>query len=157
MRCLAGTLFAGVVALAGAKHVHAQTYTVLIRQMDGVESVPAHMTCQEERVCHGEMSVSFEGGHRRIFIRGMIAPLYASFKFRSDTRVLQCADMEFVTFQIGPRPVRAHDEVGICDPPSSAQINVQGLRHPVLTSFPPFAILRIDVRSRDAIDPPPNR
>jgi hypothetical protein len=152
MRRAVVATWAGVAALAGADQAHPQshTYTVLIRQIDGVESIPAHMTCEDGRICRGEMSVSIEGGHRRVFVRGMIDGPYAYFKFRSDTQTLHCGDVEFITFQIGPPPVSAHDEHGICDRPSAALNDPSGLRHPVLTNFPPFAILRIDVTSREA-------
>ncbi|MGO8921202.1 MAG: hypothetical protein ACLQJR_35400 [Stellaceae bacterium] len=145
---VACVLFAGVAALAGAESARADSYTVLVRQVEGIESVPAHMTCEDGKICRGEMSVSVEGGHRRIFVRGMIYGPNAYFKFRSDTRALNCGDVEFITFQIGRPPVSAHEEVGICDRRSAAQHDGSGLRHPVLTSFPPFAILRIDVRLR---------
>jgi hypothetical protein len=144
---------AAVVAaalLTGAESGRADTYTVLIRQMDGVESIPAHMACEDGKVCLGEMSVSVAGAHRRVFVRAMIYSPYAYFKFRSDARVLQCGSSEFITFQVGPAPLSAHWQTGICDPPSSAQNDASGLRHPVLTNFPPFAILRIDVTSREA-------
>lgn len=139
---------AGLAAPTTAGGVPDKTYTVLIRQIGGSQSVPAHMVCEEGKVCLGQMSVSIDGGHRRIFIRGLIDGPYAYFKFRSDTQSLQCDSSEFVTFQIAALPNSTHYDSGLCDPPASAQLDAEGLRLPVLKSFPPFTTLRIDVRSR---------
>jgi hypothetical protein len=78
---------------------------------------------------------------------GMIDGLYAYVGFRSDRQTLPCGPLEFISFQI--RPLPAHDEDGLCDTPASTDSDGFGLRHPVLKSFPAFAALRIDVRSRD--------
>lgn len=147
------TAWWGVVICAGlsattAADARAETYAVLIRQIGGSESVPAHLVCEEGRVCLGQMSLSVEGGHRRIFIRGLIDGPYAYFKFRSDTQSLQCGSLEFITFQIAAPPNSTHYESGICDPPASAQLDAEGLRLPVLKSLPAFTTLRIDVRVR---------
>ncbi len=147
------TAWWGVVICAGlsattAADARAETYAVLIRQIGGSESVPAHLVCEEGRVCLGQMSLSVEGGHRRIFIRGLIDGPYAYFKFRSDTQSLQCGSLEFITFQIAAPPNSTHYESGICDPPASAQLDAEGLRLPVLKSLPAFTTLRIDVRLR---------
>ncbi|HZB92036.1 MAG TPA: hypothetical protein VE397_11375 [Stellaceae bacterium] len=104
------------------------------------------MKCEDGKICRGEMSVSVGDNHRRIFVTGMIDGLYAYFKFRSDTEVLHCDPVEFISFQIGPLP--AHYESGLCDPPASTVSDGFGLRHPVLKSFPAFATVRIDVPSR---------
>jgi hypothetical protein len=144
-------LCAGLMTMARAGRVYADSpsvYSVLIRQMDGRESIPAHMTCREGKVCLGEMSVSVEGSHRRIFVRGMINGSYAYFKFRSDAGVQRCTPEEFVVFKLEAAPASTHREEGLCDPPSSTSDEASGLRHPVLKTFPAFAFLRIDVRSR---------
>ena len=82
VRSAAVALTAGIGALAGGGSAHADTYTVLIRQMngvesadatgasctvtvrqvEGVESVPAHMTCIENKACNGLISISAAAG-----------------------------------------------------------------------------------------------
>jgi hypothetical protein len=132
---------------ASADSTSPASYWVTVRQIGGSESIPAHMSCWDGRICRGEMSVSVGHDHRRIFVTGMIDGLYGYFGFRSDRQTLHCGPLEFISFQI--RPLPAHDEDGLCDAPASTDSDGFGLRHPVLKSFPAFAALRIDVRSRD--------
>jgi hypothetical protein len=148
---VACVLFAGVAALVGAESARADTYTVLVRQMDGVESVPAHMTCANNKVCRGVMSISAAGGHMRVFVIAMIDGGNAYFRFHAEERDLSCGrPRDFVHFALGPPPVAEHGYASLCDAPPSSHDQAPGpaAEPPVLKNItPPLATLRIDLRS----------
>lgn len=136
---------------AGANHV---SYAVTIRQVEGQESVPAHMICTEDEVCTGMMSISAAGGHMRVVVIALIQGGNAYFRFHAEERDLSCGRRrDFVYFALGPLPVAAHGNASPCDAPPSDRDAPEGpsVEPPVLRNIaPPLATLRIDLRSIDS-------
>ncbi len=145
--------------LAAAESAHSDAdnssarYTVTVRQIEGVESVPAHMTCAKNNFCNSVMSISAAGGHMRVFVIAMIDGGNAYFRFHAEERDLSSGRPRyFVHFALGPPLVAEHGYASLCDAPPSRGDAVQGpaAEPPVLkTITPPLATLRIDLRSFD--------
>ncbi len=163
-RRAACALVAGVAALIGAEGAYSQSndatlrYRVTVRQVEGSESVPAHMVCARSKVCRGLMSISAAGGHMRVFVTAMIDGGYAYFRFHAEERDVSCGrPRDFVAFALGPPPISAHGNASLCDAPPSSRERAPGLaaEPPVLRNItPPLATVRIDLHS---IDNGPNR
>jgi len=110
-------------------------YQVVVRQVEGHESVPAHLSCRENEVCDGTMSISTSDGHMRVFVIALID--------RGRPR-------DFVSFPLGRPPVTVKGYAYLCDAPPSHDAASDDLRAepPVLKDIsPPLATLRIDLRS----------
>lgn len=151
-----------LLALAGLATAHSAypaaddtsvRYRVTVRQIEGHGSMPAHMSCGENKVCRGVMSISAAGGHMRVFVIALIDRGNARFRFHAEERDVSCGQShDFVNFSLGPPPVALHGEAYLCDAPPSRGDAAEGPRAepPVLKNItPPLATLRIDVRSRD--------
>lgn len=130
------------------------TYRVTVRQVEGVESVPAHMTCIENKICDGVMSISAADGHMRVFVIALIDGGNAYFRFHAEERDVSCGrPHDFVSFALGPPPIDVHGNASLCDAPPSRGGAVEGpaAEPPVLRNItPPLATLRIDLRSIEA-------
>lgn len=129
-------------------------YQVTVRQVEGYESVPAHMVCALNKLCRGVMSISTAHGHRRVFVTGMIDGANAYFGFRAEERDLSCSrGQDFLHLVLGPPPMTVHAYAFACDAPPSHSDSVQGpIAEPPApkTITPPLATLRIDLRSLDS-------
>lgn len=155
-RAARATALAALVAaacLTVAQNAHADSYAVLIRQIEGYESVPARMICVMNKICRGVISISAAGGHRRIFVTGMIDGGNAYFGFHAEGRDLSCSrGQDFVHLALAPPPMTAHAFAFACDhpPPSRDAPQDPTSESPVpKTITPPLAVLRIDLRSID--------
>lgn len=156
-RATRATMLAALVAaacLASAESAHADTYAVLIRQIEGYESVPARMICAMNKICRGVISISAAGGHRRIFVTGMIDGGNAYFGFHAEGRDLSCSrGQDFMHLVLAPPPMTAHAFAFACDgpPPSRDAPQDSTAESPApKTITPPLAVLRIDLRSIDS-------
>lgn len=129
-------------------------YRVTVRQVEGTESVPAHMVCARSKVCRGLMSISAAGGHMRVLVIAMIDGGYAYFRFHAEERDVSCGrPRDFVAFALGPPPISAHGNASLCDAPPSSRERAPGpaAEPPVLRNItPPLATLRIDLSSIDS-------
>ena len=126
-------------------------YQVVVRQVEGHESVPAHLSCRENEVCDGTMSISTPGGQMRVFVIAMIDGGNAWLRFHAEERDLSCGrPRDFVSFPLGRPPVTVKGYAYLCDAPPSHDAASDDLRAepPVLKDIsPPLATLRIDLRS----------
>lgn len=133
---------------AGAQSADAEPYAVVVRQLEGSGSVPAHMTCSSGKLCRGAMSVSTGRGQLRVLITGMIDPPYAYFRFSADGRALGCGGPQhFVTVKLRETPGAAHGDASLCDAARGSDTVAPGLQALVLrNTSPPLASVRIDVQ-----------
>lgn len=150
---LCGATFAGLALVAPRSDTRnvsgAQaSYWVTVRQIDGNESVPAHLLCRVERRCTGEMAVSIPGGTLRVFVIALIDGGAAFVRFRADRRNIACASHDFVTISLGPPPTSGSDYAHLCDAPPARDEPEPAAEPAVLRGFPELAALRIDARSR---------
>jgi hypothetical protein len=125
------------------------SYWVTVREIDGVDSVPAHLLCHVDRRCTGEMSVSIPGGTMRVFVIALVDGSEALVRFRADGRNISCAPHDYVTLTLGPPPMSGSDYTHLCDAPPARNEPEPAAEPAVLRSFPTLAALRIDVRSRE--------
>jgi hypothetical protein len=146
--------YAGISALAASGSAHADSYAVLVRQVDGTGSVPAHMTCIQNKICRGVMSISTPGGHRRIFITAMIGGGNAYVGLRTEARDLSCSrGRDFVLLALASPPIAAHAYALTCDdaPPLRSH-TFQDRGDEPAAQKELLAVLRIDLRSVDGGD-----
>jgi hypothetical protein len=150
-RFVASAAVAAAGILTGAESARADTYAVLVRQIEGYESVPARMICALNKICRGVISISAPGGHRRVFITGMIDGGNAYFGFYAEGRDLSCSrGQDFVHLALARPPMTAHAFAFACDHPPISRDAPQDptAESPVPKSItPPLAMLRIDLRS----------
>jgi hypothetical protein len=108
VRWLAVAVHGGICALARSGSAHAENYAVLVRQIDGKDSVPAHMICMENKICRGTMLISTPGGHRRVFISAMIGAGNAYVGLRTGQRDLSCSrGQDFMLLALAPASAAA--------------------------------------------------
>jgi hypothetical protein len=125
------------------------TYWVTVREIDGVDSVPAHLLGHATQRCTGEMSVSIPGGALRVFVIALVDGSEALVRFRADRRNVSCAPHDYVTRSLGPPPMSGIDYTHLCDAPPGRDEPEPAAEPAVLRSFPTLAALRIDVRPGD--------
>lgn len=153
------TAFIGLAALAAAKSACPQTddaaawYQVTVRQVEGYDSVPAHMTCALNKICRGVTSVSTTGGHLRVFVTAVIDGGNVYVGFRTEERDLSCnRGQDFMHLALGPPPTAAHAYAFVCDTRPPLEGTVQGEAETPSapkTTARLLAVLRIDVQPRD--------
>ena len=137
-------------AAAAADNTTAR-YQVTVRQVEGYDSVPAHMTCAVNKLCRGVMSVAATGGHLRVLVTAVIDGGNGYFGFRTDERDLSCSrGQEFLHLALAPPPMAAHGYAFVCDarPALSGMVQDEAGR-PVAPPIRPPLVLRIDLRSED--------
>jgi hypothetical protein len=143
--------YAGISALAGSGSAHADSYAMLVRQVDGTDAVPVHMICIQNKICRGVMSISVPGGHRRIFITAMIGGGNAYVGLRTEARDLSCSRREdFVLLALAPPPIAAHGYALTCeDAPPLRSHAFQDQGDEPASQKKLLAVLRIDLRSAE--------
>lgn len=150
--CL-GTVLAALALLSPARGAMAQSspslsYWVTVREIDGHESVPAHLVCRPDRRCSGQMSVSTDKGYLRIFVIAMIDGGEALVRFHGDGKSVACHREDFTRIPLKRPPGTAFAIAYLCDAPRP-EPPAPSAEHPVLRNLPHLAALRIDVRPRE--------
>jgi len=148
----------GFAALAEADEARsapndaAARYQVTVRQVEGDDSVPAHMTCIENKLCHGLMSIAVPSGHLRVLVTAVIDRGNAYVGFRTAELDLSCSrGQDFMHFVLGPPPTSAHAYAVACDtrPPLEGTVQGEAETPPPKTTPRLLAVLRIELHSID--------
>jgi hypothetical protein len=145
---LAGFAMPAAQDHAGRDRRATASYWVTVREINGVDSVPAHLLCHAGQRCTGEMSVSIPGGALRVSVIALVDGSEALVRFRADGRNISCAPHDYVTLSLGPPPLSGSDYTHLCDAPPGRDEPEPAAEPAVLRSFPTLAALRIDVRPR---------